>query len=144
MKIEDDTLPREFSWSRYGRGYEISSQGDKRFSALFAKMPDGRTLEMHYQCDCKGYQPGGRDWRKGKGKPGLDKSKNLWEEYLKLWRIWVSLNPDLMIELKAMAGVHNYTLKDCYATTPNNQARALALILTEMHFPSDPETLTTE
>lgn len=35
-------------------GYEVSSSGDKRFSALFAKMADGRTIEEHYQCDIKG------------------------------------------------------------------------------------------
>ena len=35
-------------WSRKG-GYECSSKGDKRFSALFAVMPDGRTIEQHYQ-----------------------------------------------------------------------------------------------
>ena len=31
----------EFTWSRRG-GYEVSTKGDKRFSALVAKMPDGR------------------------------------------------------------------------------------------------------
>lgn len=41
-----------YSWGRRTRpGYEVSSKGDKRFSALFAKMPDGRSIEMHYQCD---------------------------------------------------------------------------------------------
>ena len=57
-----------FTYARYG-GYECSSHGDKRFSALFAKLADGRTIEMHYQCDVKGYQPGGigtmRDWMSG-------------------------------------------------------------------------------
>lgn len=129
-----DEIPTEFSWTRYGKGYSVCSRGDKRFSALFAKMPDGRTLEMWYQCDeghGKGYQPGGRNWRLGKGKPPLDTTVDLWQEYLKLWRIWADLNPNLIIELRSMAGLFNCTLSDMFATTPVNQARALAVILTE-------------
>jgi hypothetical protein len=29
--------------------YEVSSRGDKRFSALYAKLSDGRTIEQAYQ-----------------------------------------------------------------------------------------------
>ena len=59
-----------FTWNRYG-GYECSSKGDSRFSAFNAIMPDGRTIEQHYQCGVKGYQPGGTNWKLGKGKPPL-------------------------------------------------------------------------
>lgn len=38
----------QYSWKRYG-GYEVSTHGDKRFSAFCALMPDGRSIEMHYQ-----------------------------------------------------------------------------------------------
>lgn len=54
------------------------------FSAFNAIMPDGRSIEQHYQCDVKGYDPGGRNWRLGKGRPPLDTSKDLWGEYLAL------------------------------------------------------------
>ena len=47
-----------YTWSRRG-GYECSSKGDKRFSAFTARLPDGRTIEEHYQCDIKSYEPGG-------------------------------------------------------------------------------------
>ena len=40
-------------WSRFG-GYEVSSKGDVRFSALYARFPveyfNGRTIEQIYQC----------------------------------------------------------------------------------------------
>lgn len=118
-----------FGWTRYGRGYEVSTEGDKRFSALYAKMPDGRVIEAHYQCDIKGYSPGGSDWRLGKGKPPLDTTLDLWAEYLKLWKTWAKLNPNLMSELKACAVVSGYKLSDKFASTDISQARALAYIL---------------
>jgi len=117
-----------FTWSRKG-GYECSSKGDSRFSALNARMPDGRTLEIHYQCDVKGYCPGGTNWKLGKGKPPLDRSKDLWSEYLVLWETWAGLHPELMDELGYAAAAKGYVLSDCFASTPINQARALAEIL---------------
>lgn len=124
MALTDKTV----TWERKG-GYECSSKGDKRFSALFARMPDGRTLEMHYQCDVKGYQPGGTDWRLGKGKPPLDQTKDLYAEYFKLWCIWANNNEQLVLELAEHAKKNGYVLTDMFATTPINQARALADIL---------------
>ena len=119
-----------FTYARTG-GYECSSKGDKRFSALYAVMPDGRTIEQHYQCDVKGYQPGGTNWRLGKGKPPLDKSKDLWAEYLALWTAWAwhGRNRDLLSELAVRAIQKNRVISDCFASTPINQARALAEIL---------------
>lgn len=119
-----------YSWGRRTRpGYEVSSKGDKRFSALFAKMPDGRSIEMHYQCDVKGYDVGGRNWRLGKGKPPLDESKDLVQEYQKLWETWAKDNQELLLELKVILLSHNNTLTDMFATTNVNQARALSIIL---------------
>ena len=115
-------------WARKG-GYECSSKGDVRFSAFFARMPDGRTIEEHYQCDVKGYQPGGRNWRLGKGKPPLDKSKDMWKAYLNLWITWAMHNEELVLELARKVEQSNYTLTDMFASTPVNQARALAEIL---------------
>jgi hypothetical protein len=121
-----------YTWSRQG-GYEVSSKGDKRFSALYAIMPDGRSLECHYQLDtqCKGYNPGGTNWKLGKGKPPLDPSTNLWEEYLKLWRIWEKDHLPEMQDLKERLVSYNNKLSDMFATTEVNQAHALATILNE-------------
>jgi hypothetical protein len=121
----------KFKFSRYG-GYECSSKGDRRFSAFFARMSDGRTIEEHYQCDIKGYQPGGTDWSLGKGKPGLHPDRDLWEGYLNLWKLWASDHPQEMSELKFRAESRGNTLSDCFAKTSVNQARALAFILNEM------------
>ena len=115
-----------FLWSRY-RGYEVSTRGDSRFSAFTARLPDGRTIEEHYQCDVKGYDPGGRNWRAGKGKPPIVK-RDLWPEYLGLWRIWAENNPALIEDLRQRAGPEG-VLRDRFASTPVNQARALAEIL---------------
>lgn len=118
-------MPR--TWSRK-EGYEVSTQGDTRFSALVAKMPDGRTIEMHYQCDIKGYDPGGRNWRLGKGRPPLQ-PRDTWPEYLNLWRTWATANRTLMVDLHRCSGP---VLRDRFATTPINQAHALAVLLDEM------------
>jgi hypothetical protein len=117
---------------KLGMGYEVSSKGDARFSALNAVLPDGRTIEMHYQCCVKGYQPGGTDWRLGKGKPPLDPSVDLWNEYLNLWRIWACENLPLLRELWQMATAKGDLLTDCFASTPINQAHALSQILNDL------------
>ena len=123
-----------FTFNRRG-GYECSSKGDKRFSALFAVMSDGRTIEQHYQCDVKGYDLGGTNWRAGKGKPPLDTTKDLWKEYLALWHAWSVDHVDLMNELALCAIKKGYVLSDCFATTPVNQARALAELLNKYWAP---------
>jgi hypothetical protein len=128
-----------FKWKRFG-GYECSSQGDPRFSAFNAKMPDGRTIEQHYQCDVKGYQPGGTNWRLGKGKPALvNPDRDLWPEYLGLWQTWAQHNPDAMRELRTLAAQHDYLLSDRFASSPINQARALSELLNEADRLSQPE-----
>ena len=120
-----------FTWQRRG-GYEVSTKGDKRFSAFNAILPDGRNIECHYQCCIKGYDPGGTNWRLGKGKPGLNSSIDLWKEYLNLWRIWANNNLPLMRELYFLSKDKNFILSDCFASTPINQAHALSEILNEL------------
>jgi len=122
-----------YDWVRFG-GYECSSKGDSRFSAFYARLADGRTIEQHYQCDVKGYDPGGTDWRKGKGKPPLLPSEDLYTEYLALWREWADANPQLIDELLEEADHHDCLLSDGCATTPINQARALSDILNETSY----------
>lgn len=120
----------KYIWQRRG-GYEVSSKGDKRFSALNAVLPDGLSIEIHYQCRIKGYDPNGTNWRLGKGKPPLNPNTDLWAEYLKLWRVWASINLSLMEELRDAAKRHHGILSDCFASTPVNQAHALTTILNE-------------
>ena len=122
-----------YAWKRYG-GYEVSSHGDRRFSAFNATMPDGRSIECHYQCDIKGYDIGGRNWKLGKGKSPREKMSHeeIWQKYLKLWEVWASNNKELMQELKEVLVKYNNTLSDKFASTPVNQARALAEVLNNM------------
>lgn len=121
---------RKFGWARFG-GYECSSYGDRRFSALFARLEDGRTIEQHYQCDVKGYDPGGTNWRLGKGRPPLNQNADMWTAYLMLWRHWAKMNPQLVEKLRVLAMESGGMLADRFATTPVNQAHALATILNE-------------
>lgn len=109
-------------------GYEVSSAGDKRFSAFYAKMADGRSIEEHYQCDIKGYP----SWSEGKGKPPL-RECDLYSEYLNLWRVWSNEHLDLLKELAERAKEYDGFLSDKFATTNVNQASALAHILNEMN-----------
>ena len=121
-------------WQRLplNSGYEVSSLGDKRFSALFAKMSDGRTIEAHYQCDIKGYDVGGTNWKLGKGKPPLKKmsQEQLREKYLELWLDWAKLNKKAVKELyKTMVKLNLDTLTDRFAKTNISQAWALSEII---------------
>ena len=117
-----------YIWQRYG-GYEVSTKGDSRFSALVATLYDGRTIEEHYQCDIKGYDVGGTNWRLGKGKPPINPNTDTWSLYLILWTVWATSNTFLIDELRKHADKNNKILSDRFATSNINQARALACIL---------------
>lgn len=118
-----------FKWARRASpGYEVSSKGDSRFSAFYAVLPNGNTIEYEYQVNVKLYP----SIQEGKGKPSLDPTKDLWTEYLNLWRVWTSENIPLMRGLYRAAVANNYTLTDMFATSSTNQARALATILNEL------------
>lgn len=122
-----------WTWSRYAKnGYEVSSHGDRRFSALSARLKDGRTIEEAYQLDVKGYRAFGNDWRLGKGKPPLT-PVDTWQAYQDLWWTWAQENPALMWELAQKAA--GRTLTDRFAATPISQARALAAILNYLETP---------
>ena len=82
------------------------------------------------QLVCKAIEETEDSIKEGKGKPPLNKDVDLWKEYLNLWRQWSGENIDLLRQLyKASYGVGMLT--DMFATTPVNQARALATILNE-------------
>lgn len=119
-------------WARHHySGYECSSRGDQQFSALFAKLADGRTIEEAYQLDVKGYRAISDNWRDGKGnKPYNEKTREeLWSEYLELWRQWVQENPAAFASLRERSS--GKVLTDMFATSDINQARALATLITE-------------
>jgi len=122
-------MSEPFSWART-KGYECSSKGDKTYSALFALMEDGRSLEMHYQCDVKGYDPGGYNWRAGKGKPPLKESS--FDDYLNLWKKWATVHVTYMRRLYEHAKRYDGVLSDCFAKTPINQAHALSVLLNDL------------
>lgn len=132
-----------YTWARkgeYGISLEVSSKGERNYSALNALMEDGRTLEMHYQCDPypvgKGYDPGGTNWRLGKGNHPKDPNmtrERLWDAYLNLWRKHFKLYPNKLIELKMTMDHLGYRiLTDMFAMTPINQAHAISTLLNEM------------
>lgn len=124
--------------------YEVSTAGDKRFSALNAIFAEGtiidgvdvsgKTIEYVYQNVIK---------KSGKGKAPAKNSilnldgKNLTKEeledfsyhkgYLPLWQEWAKQNPALISELKAKSA--GKTLTDKFARTKVSQARALTDIL---------------
>ena len=119
--------PRQ--WARFHEnGYEVSSKGDTRFSALYARLRDGRTVEQAYQLDVKGYRACTDDWRHAKRKPPL-REVDLWEEYKSLWILWASENPRRIEDLRRLS--RGKVLTDMFASTDVSQARALAEILDE-------------
>lgn len=65
------TIP--YTWDRYSitNGYEVSTKGDKRFSAFNAKLSD-KSIEEIYQLDIKGYGYFHKYASAGKGKPPLE------------------------------------------------------------------------
>ena len=133
QESEHSIMLKPFTWSRYG-GYECSTKGDPRFSAFNAVLPDGRTIEHHYQCDIKGYDIGGTKWQFGKGKPPLYPNVELWSSYLKLWEIWANDNPELIEYLAVEAAInHDSIISDRFANSSVNQARALAEIINKRY-----------
>ena len=120
-------LPEEIkTWAQKSEnGYEVSSKGDKRFSAFYAKLKNGKSVELTYQ-QAKGYTSA----KAGKGKPAIDPNFNYWGTYLKIWKDWARENPELMDNLRKIS--QGKVLTDRFATSENNQANALATILNEM------------
>lgn len=111
------------------QGYEVSSVGDRRFSALYARLKDGRTIEEAYQLDVKGYRQHGNDWRIGKGRRAL-RDIDLRAEYLALWRQWAQENPELIDDLRRRSA--GRPLTDRFARMGGiSQAEALTTILEE-------------
>ena len=128
-----------YTWNRKG-GYQCSTKGDRRFSAFYARLADGRSIEEHYQCDVfNQFDIGGTNWRLGKGKSPLRNISpdDLYLEYKDLWKQYFALNPYLVDFLIDILPNYNYTLSDVFATSPINQARAIADILNDIEMQQD-------
>ena len=137
----------EIKWGRFSdNGYEVSTRGDKRFSALVATFKKGtvidgvdvggRTIEDVYQHVIKKSRKGQAPAKDSRLYNEALKTKeerenfSYTEGYLPLWQEWAKQNPELMDELRAkLAGK---TLTDQFANTRVSQARALADILNSM------------
>ena len=133
-ELSDNNSTFVKGWARYANGvenYEVSTEGDSRFSALNAKLKDGRTIEEAYQLDVKGYRKEGNDWKLGKGKAPLNKmsKEESYQAYKNLWKQWALENPNLMKELSEKSS--GKILTDKFANTDVSQARALSEILKE-------------
>lgn len=117
-----------WTWARFDdNGFEVSTAGNLDYSALVAKLNDGRTIEEAYQLDVKGYRVAGNCWRLGKGKPPLREGVDLWSEYYALWRLWARQHPEMLKLLSIRA--RGKVLTDRFATSEVNQAHALAELL---------------
>ena len=132
------------NWARYSNnGYEVSTKGDSRFSALNAKFKQGTiidgidvsgmTIEAVYQYVIKKSKKGQPPARSSKlFKPEL-KTKQEQEDfsynegYLPLWQEWAKQNTELIEELREKS--KGKVLTDRFANTRVSQARALSDIL---------------
>lgn len=133
-----------FKWARTAEnGYEVSTRGDKRFSALVAIFKKGtviggvdvggRTIEDVYQSVIKKSRKGQAPAKDSRLYNEALKTKEEREDfsytegYLPLWQEWARQNPELIDELGIKA--KGKTLTDQFANTRVSQARALAEIL---------------
>lgn len=150
------TPQTSFEYARNANGkpnYEVSSRGDKRFSAmtatfapgttLFGHDVSGRTIENVYQ---NGVKQGQWHVSVGNQKTGAPSSKEIikgnteddsyYQGYLPLWQEWARQNPQLIEELRQKA--QGKILTDMFASTAVSQARALADILNQTQQTSVP------
>lgn len=126
---------------RVPRGtYEVSTRGDKRFSALHARVPslNNQLVEEIWQLDKKGFRELGNDWHLGKGRtprPGSPAYGLTFEEsqalYTDIWRQMFRDKPDMLQALVDSAG--DKILTDSFAQPGRvSQATALQAILEEV------------
>ena len=117
--------------------YEVSSAGDKRFSAGWAEI-DGRTIEDIYQVDIKGgVKTGpGRFAYSTKGNPPAPDSpaasmtpEQQYESYKALWRRFFDQNPNMLDEIAEKS--KGKIITDVHGSGEVNQARAIHDILVE-------------
>ena len=134
------------NWARTAKNsYEVSTIGDKRFSAFNATFKkgtviegvdvSGKTIEYVYQNVLKKSrkgQPPSKESRLYNESLRTDEEKedfSYTEGYLPLWQEWARQNPELIEELRKKS--RGKVLTDQFANTRVSQARALAQILNE-------------
>ncbi len=112
-------------------GYEVSSLGDRNFSALYAKLKNGKTIEEVYQLDIKGYRGKVKHWLDARGKSPIRKisAERIYKEYKGLWEQYLNENPYLRSELFRVAD--GKMLTDFFAKTDISHAMVLSEILNE-------------
>ncbi|MCB0479703.1 MAG: hypothetical protein KDC84_16160, partial [Crocinitomicaceae bacterium] len=123
---KESRIAKTSGWARKSNnGYEVSSKGNKKFSAFSARIKKrgNRTIEEIWQTDIKGYST----VKDGKGKP--PRNKISFEDYKNLWREYFNENPNDLIEIAKLSD--GKTLTDQFANTENNQARAISEIINE-------------
>jgi hypothetical protein len=145
-KLRGELRNTSVNWARTAENsYEVSTRGDKRFSALVATFKkgtvidgidvSGKTIEDIYQSVIKKSRKGQAPSKDSKLYNESLKTKEEREDfsytegYLPLWREWAKQNPELMNELRIKS--YGKTLTDQFANTRVSQARALAEILNE-------------
>lgn len=133
-------------WARTSNNsYEVSTKGDRRFSALVATFNKGtiidgidvggKTIEGVYQSVIKKSRKGQAPAKDSKLYNESLKTKEEKEEYsytkgyLPLWQEWAKQNPQLIEDLRIKA--QGKTLTDQFANTGVSQARALSEILND-------------
>lgn len=145
-KFRGELRNTSVNWARTAENsYEVSTRGDKRFSALVATFKkgtvidgidvSGKIIEDVYQSVIKKSRQGQAPSKDSKLYNESLKTKEEREDfsytegYLPLWREWAKQNPELMNELRIKS--YDKTLTDQFANTRVSQARALAEILNE-------------
>lgn len=119
--------------------YEVSIDGDARFSPESATLSGGRTIEEAFQLDIKGFRDLGNDYRLGVGKTSRRHNVDLWREYKALWVAWSNENPALIDRLATISAGKCLTNK--YEDPQVSSTRALAEILNSRLEPIDYEAL---
>ena len=95
---------------RFGQSpyLECSSRGDKRFSALYARIQgrENKTIEELYQGE-KVFSDGstGLHWRKAKGRTDCVNMNWCRLFYAVLWREYIAENPELNLILNKASGL---------------------------------------
>jgi len=104
--------------------YEVSSKGNKEYSALYAKIKD-KSIEEIYQLDIKGYRNTIKDWKQAKGKPSLIERTmdEQYKLYKNLWYLYFKNNPNLYLNILNKG--KDTTITDMFGNTEINQARAI-------------------
>lgn len=150
--LDGDTAVANEGWGRTSKnGYEVSSVGDSRFSALNAKFKNGtiifghdvsnRTIESVYQHGVKQ-----NDWvTNNNSKTGTPKSNEIIhgntpddsyrDGYLPLWQEWAKQNPELIEDLRKKSKGKTLTDRFVSNKTTVSQARALSDILSNKDVP---------